>query len=438
MSTISVNFFTPVGSVKPMHCVNNGPMRISSNGRNNFDAYKALQIPYARNHDAAFCASYGGEHTVDIHMIFPDFTADPENPAAYDFTVTDDYIQRTLDAGTETFYRLGAKIEHTVKKYGTIPPADFAKWAVICEHVIRHMNEGWADGHHFGIEYWEIWNEPDLDPDDSANKRTWGGTEAQFFDFYAIAACHLKACFPDLKIGGPALAHDLGWAERFLAHMQTRQVPIDFFSWHIYTANPDKLAAKCETVRTLLDKYGYSAAESILNEWNYVIDWKDRFLESVKAVVGMRGAAFTASCMLAAHATSLDMLMYYDARPTIYNGMFDFYTQAPLKGYYPFLMFSQLYALGQSVAAKSDDGDIRVLAAANGEKGAVMLTYSVGVDLPAAPRMVTVEGLCGESVKVALLDETHTMDTREMTVVDGRIALTLAPDSVVLITGAAI
>lgn len=130
--------------------------------------------------------------------------------------------------------------------------------------------------------------------------------------------------------------------------------------------------------------------------------------------------------------------MYYDARPTIYNGMFDFYTQAPLKGYYPFLMFSQLYALGQSVAAKSDDGDIRVLAAANGEKGAVMLTYSVGVDLPAAPRMVTVEGLCGESVKVALLDETHTMDTREMTVVDGRIALTLAPDSVVLITGAAI
>ena len=41
-------------------------------------------------------------------------------------------------AGTKVFYRLGHRIEHEVKKYGTLPPKDFKKWAVICEHIIRH------------------------------------------------------------------------------------------------------------------------------------------------------------------------------------------------------------------------------------------------------------------------------------------------------------
>ena len=99
-------------------------------------------------------------------------------------------------AGTKVFYRLGSKIEHWPKKYGTLPPKDFKKWAVICEHIIKHYNEGWANGFHKNIEYWEIWNEPNLDPDDSTHKRCWGGTKLQFFEFYDVAATHLKQCFP--------------------------------------------------------------------------------------------------------------------------------------------------------------------------------------------------------------------------------------------------
>ena len=45
-------------------------------------------------------------------------------------------------AGTKVFYRLSHRIEHEVKKYGTLPPKDFKKWAVICEHIIRHYTEG--------------------------------------------------------------------------------------------------------------------------------------------------------------------------------------------------------------------------------------------------------------------------------------------------------
>ena len=242
MKTIKVNCNNTLGVVKPMHAVNNAPLyKFAADQRiTNMDAWKEAGIPYSRTHDAAFCATYGGEHTVDVNNIFTNFDADPYDPASYDFVLTDEYMKVIEFSGSEAFFRLGSKIEHWAKKYNTLPPKDFNKWAVICEHIIRHYTEGWADGFNMKVTYWEIWNEPDLDPDDSTHKRTWGGTKAQFFDLYEIAAKHLKSCFPHLKIGGPALAHREDWARDFLTEMKRREVPMDFFSWHIYSADPKK------------------------------------------------------------------------------------------------------------------------------------------------------------------------------------------------------
>ncbi len=79
--------------------------------------------------------------------------------------------------GAKVFYRLGSKIEHWRKKHNTIPPKDFKKWAVICEHIIRHYTEGWANGFYMDIEYWEIWNEPDIP---LAHKPNWSGTDEEW------------------------------------------------------------------------------------------------------------------------------------------------------------------------------------------------------------------------------------------------------------------
>ena len=260
-----------VGPIKAMNGVNNGPAGPyglgDSQTRDNFADYRAAKFPFARTHDAAFSECYGSEHTVDITSIFPDFSKKADDPSAYDFAITDWYLKRIRDMGTEVFFRLGQKIEHHVKKYGILPPADFKKWAQICEHIIRHYNEGWADGHEWNIRYWEIWNEADLDAKTwNTNPRTWGGTEQQFFDLYTTTAKHLKKCFPHLLIGGPALAGQEQWADRFLAHMAKNNVPIDFFSWHIYGTDPRKIAEKAGRMRKLVDSHGYDKAETILNE----------------------------------------------------------------------------------------------------------------------------------------------------------------------------
>ena len=127
MSTITVDFSKRLGKIKPMHAVNNGPVhKFSVHQRiSNLDAFIEAGIPYARNHDASFCAAYGGNHTVDVNFIFPDFDADPTDPASYDFACTDHYMKVHEAAGVKPFYRLGTRIEHEVKKYNTLPPKDF-------------------------------------------------------------------------------------------------------------------------------------------------------------------------------------------------------------------------------------------------------------------------------------------------------------------------
>ena len=225
METLHFDLHQPLGGFKVLNATNGGPWHrrhAADQWRSNFADYKAARIPYSRNHDSNLSSTiYGGPFAHDITAIFPDFDADVDDPQSYDFACTDESVLVTLEAGTETFFRLGQSIEHQIKKHDTLPPADFEKWAKICEHIIRHYNEGWADGLHLNIQYWEIWNEADLDGDDSTNKRTWGGTKAQFFDLYEITAKHLKSCFPQLKIGGPALAGNMDWAESFLQEMES-------------------------------------------------------------------------------------------------------------------------------------------------------------------------------------------------------------------------
>ena len=377
MIDVSVHWSEITGAVKPMHCVNNGPVHSFNVDQrvSNLELYRAAGIPYARTHDASFYATYGGEHTIDISAVFPDFDADAYDPASYDFIMTDEYLRVIQLAGTKVFYRLGSKIEHGIKKYGTLVPKDFQKWAVICEHIIRHYNEGWADGFFYNITYWEIWNEPDLDPDDSNNKRCWGGTAAEYRALYTVAARHLKSCFPHLKIGGPAVSKlwDADWIERFLA----LDAPLDFFSWHIYANDPHKIAADCQKARDFLDRAGRKDTESILNEWNYVCGWTgDDWFRSIKTEKSIKGAAFIAATMCLCQAEPLDMLMYYDARPCTMNGMYC--TDRPsetLKGYFPFRMFNTLYQLGEAAAVESDCPELTLCAAKNGGEAAILAAY---------------------------------------------------------------
>ena len=201
MDIVSVDFSQKKGAIKPLHSTNNGPAyKWAADQRiTNLPHFQEAGIPYARIHDASFYATYGGEHIVDVNMIFTNPDADPYDPASYDFDLTDDYLKVIELGGSKVFYRLGSKIEHWRKKYNTLPPKDFKKWAIVCEHIIRHYCYGWANGFNMDIEYWEIWNEADNVPEGSPHNPCWSGTDQQFYDLFRITLEHLKTTFPRPK-----------------------------------------------------------------------------------------------------------------------------------------------------------------------------------------------------------------------------------------------
>ena len=414
MNNVVFDFSKELGKIKPMHSVNNGPVyKFAVDQRiTNIEPYKAAGIPFARNHDASFCSTYGGEHIVDVNFIFTNPDADPYDPASYDFDLTDEYCRMIEAGGAKIFYRLGSKIEHWSKKYNTLAPKDFKKWAIVCEHIIKHYCYGWANGFNMDIQYWEIWNEPDLDPDDSTHKRCWGGTAKEFYELFNITLTHLKKCFPELKIGGPAIANtnQIEWINGLLDSLG--EVKPDFFSWHVYADTVENIQEKIRRVRKMLDDHGLTECESILNEWNYVKGWiGDEWTYSLKQEKSLKGASFTMSTMLMSQNEQLDNLMYYDARPCGMNGLFstDMICEV-LKGYYPFYMFNQLYTLGTQVEGTSDDAVWCCGAKGKGMQNAIVSYYDDNDGAQNKDVKITfknVENPNGVRLEYYLLDQDH-------------------------------
>ena len=168
--------------------------------------------------------------------------------------------------------------------------------------------------------------------------------------------------------------------------------------------------------RELLDQYGFDETESILNEWNYVRGWEgDDWEYTLTSEKNIKGASYIAAVIESCQYEPLDMLMYYDARPSGMNGMFSTDRICDkLKGYYPIYMFNQLYMLDNAVEALTDDDDVYACAAVGDGEAAVMLThYSDDDEKGGIEIAVDLSGFGAENgceIEYYLLDESHDLE----------------------------
>ncbi len=401
MTNITVDFKQKCGKIKPMHGVGQPPF-----GGMDFSFIKYLKdanIPYSRLHDVG--GWFGGNLFVDIPNIFRDFEADETDPKSYDFAFTDILIEALEKNDCEPVYRLGVTIEnfHYIKAYRIFPPKDVQKWARVCEHIIRHYNEGWADGYHYGIKYWEIWNEPDNGIDDTQNMM-WHGTKEEFYELYRVTSKHLRKVFGNsIKIGGyghsgfyvvdsvedieNSIGIGLGmkenptdWEKRteyfieffdgFIDMVVKENLPFDFFSHHSYATVGATLRRQKYVEKRLCDA-GLSDVEIHLNEWNTNARAKERG----RSVASANAAAM----MCVMQNTKMALMNYYDARlgASMYGGLFNPITYGPLCTYYSFKAFGNLYRLGTQVEAKCDKDGIYVLAAKGEDGVGVLITNTL-------------------------------------------------------------
>ena len=411
---IKLDLNSKIGKIKRMNATGQAPM----GGGIGFGAYKhfhylsEVSVPYVRLHDVG--GTYGGGRFVDVPNIFRDFDADENDPKSYDFAFTDSYLAALAENGLKPYYRLGVTIENhaEVKSYRIDPPKDYEKWARICEHIVAHYNEGWANGFHYDIEYWEIWNEPD---DGLRTSQMWNGTAEDYYRLYDVTAKHLKARFPSIKVGGYAaigfyaaveleefLATEaatrpkyfLEFFHGFMKYIKEHGSPIDFFSWHSYSA-PEKFLREASWACEQLKAYGYGHVETHINEWN-----PPSRADRDKAV----HAADVAAIMLGTQNTAVDMLMIYDARldGSTYSALFlpalAFPKLSP--AYYTFAAFASLYKLGTQVALEGADAGVYAVCATNEKKNALMISNISGEDKP-----LEIEGADLSDARWYLLDD---------------------------------
>ena len=399
--SVRVDFNAPRGKIKPLHGVGNGPFTLNFTENHIADFVRA-GIPYCRLHDTEY--PKGSGKFVDIHCIFPDFEKDPEDPASYHFTETDRYLEAIEASGARPIYRLGESIDHNPVKEFVFPPKSAEKWANVCEHIIAHYTEGWANGYHMDIPFWEIWNEPDNEPEIAKNPM-WQGTEQQYFELYVVTANRLKKRFPHLFIGGfgscgfyaitgtdvsaaakstPRFEYFIEFAHRFFRYITdpAHPAPLDFFSWHSYAGKLEDNIKFARYARNLLNHYGFENCISMLNEWN-------PRPARVRNVPEEAAAVAAHVCVL--QQESVDIATYYDGRPgSGYCALFDVNGKV-LHGFDAFLAFGEMYRTEEAVEV-SFDAPVCAAAARRGEEGLLLL-----VNYSDAPCEVSLEVAGGEN-----------------------------------------
>ena len=402
---VSVDFERTVKKIKPVHGVGQPPFI----GRNYklFQCLKDAHVPYSRLHDVGGAVSGQGIY-VDIPNLFKDFDADPENPASYSFAFTDDLLHALVTNGVAPYFRLGVSIENYVVELGPrkiLPPKDNLKWAKICEGVVRHYTEGWANGFKWKIDYWEIWNEPDGEAPPEQNNM-WRGTFEQYLDLYGTSKKYLKEKFPHLQFGAygscgfevlcsswkpERAAHHMRCFNDFLEYIRKNDCPPDFFSFHCY--GPWwKIEKQANHARRELDKAGLKGVPIHLTEWL-----------SSHGVGTARQAALLADTIVRLQGSVVDLATIYDARCSsgMYSPLFDPAKWAPRKAYYAFRAFGELYALGTEVPVACSSKEVVAIAAVDADGNAAMMVVN-----PTGKALPFVSGFGGYKVKsVHVTDE---------------------------------
>ena len=373
---INIDLTTKLGGFKPVNGIDNGPVCFGSLIDSSY-YYKQAGFPYCRLHDT----NWPHPREVDIPAIFSDFSADENDPESYNFKTTDVYLRDIINTEAKIIYRLGVSIEHAQLKHYINPPADAEKWTRICLNIARHYNEGWADGYQMGIDYWEVWNEPDLDwsNPNSRNKKMWSGTAQQYFELYKATSRLFKREMPYVKIGGyAACILNTENISPFLRYVKKHKLPLDFFSWHTYTTSVDVIEHNARFIREMLDTHGFIDTPTILDEWN-CISWANHWggifdpdergakarRESFAETSNETGAGTTAAALIKMLDLPVDIATFYDGSPTnIFGTIFDRYGM-PTKQYYAFDAFNKVKQTGERIHTVCDIKDIYVTAASS-------------------------------------------------------------------------
>ncbi|MBR3714787.1 MAG: hypothetical protein IKM18_02640 [Clostridia bacterium] len=437
MVRLTADFTEKVRPMGKMNGMNNGPLHTFYDATEEF---KEMGVDFVRFHETH---SPVGK-CIEVPFIFPDFDADEFDENNYYFDETDAVIKAAVDNSIEIAYRFGMGTEGTLPKIFCIVPKDYAKWARICIQILKHYNDGWANGFHYGIKLCEIWNEADL-------YDYWRGEGSEYIKFYCIVSKMIKEYDPSLRVGSSGFAFGIpdvpvpdapegvkanykkryDFFHNYLEAVLETKAPMDFFAWHCYVYRSSACVKRIEGILDLLREYGLENVENINTEWGPITlhhdakgVWDMSQHDTIKSAI-----TFLAS-MIVMQNYGTTKAAYYDADPRgAFCGLYE-YDGTRKHSFYSAKAFSMLRKGEMECKTEGQTSNVRVCASYNGGKAYVAVTCEE------AEEEVSLKLLGLEKAKVNyyFIDETHNLELVRTGSFSGRaINLKMPRDSAYLL-----
>jgi hypothetical protein len=198
--------------------------------------------------------------------LFPDWDADPTDPASYNFAATDEWVDAVHGIGADVLFTIASSIPQN-----KLPALDIATYGTVVEHVVRHYAAGWADGPAKPVRRFEFGDQPDLGP------LHFDGPVDAFYAMYEAFVAAVARVDETIQVGGPSLAfpsnRDAPLREGFLEFVRERHLRLDFFSFLWFadaSRDPFDFGVIAGELRDLLDGFGFTKTRLVLSYWNYL------------------------------------------------------------------------------------------------------------------------------------------------------------------------
>ncbi len=284
-----------------MITIENAILKKQKNFWNNclFHPTDAVEDPWGRK-ILDRIAKDGSIHSIRIYTMFEDIVyLDEEGNLAYDFRLNDLRLDYLVEKGYDLLLAYAMmpeciathknattsvsknKTRYKGKMINTSAPTDYALWEEICYTYTKHLLDRYGEE---TVSKWHMQclNEPDISlfflsylPGDATDTRI-----TEYCKLYTAFASGIARASEKLCFGGPALANNLYFLEKFLTYIRTSGTRLDFISVHNYAGtgawelchtdcgfSVEKWLSDQENYFKVIHKCGFSDTEIIIDEW---------------------------------------------------------------------------------------------------------------------------------------------------------------------------
>jgi hypothetical protein len=253
-----------------------------------------------------------------------------------------------------------------------VDPTSYPEWEALISAMVTHYKQRGLHG-----LYWEVGNEGDIGESGGSPYRF---TPEDYVRYYQHTVGAILRADPGAHVGGPAVAnYKSPILPALVEAADSKKIPLNFISWHIYNSDPKAIQGTIEYQKTLLAKHPSLHPETILDEWNMALTVPPKDPRIQPAFIAetawrMKESDLTYSCYYHIRDYHVDrdqfasytssggasfMASWWNRMPQ-YSGLFD-YQNVVRPAYFSFELLARV--TGDRLDATSDDDSVHAFLA---------------------------------------------------------------------------